>query len=369
MRQGKQSIIELGAEVNRQAEAKKDYIVPARAMTMIPASGSPALQLAGQGAFTINDHAHGQLAEYFDIPGKYYDRLRSSQPDLLANTVNTLMGEHEDDRRMVRTLDGKIRAFLSDRYRALDNVDLMNAVIPFLMNRSDLEFASAEVTERRLYLKVISRELKGEVKVGDEIQAGAIIQNSEVGSGSLVIAPFSLRLSCTNGATHNALGMRKAHLGRAIVGEPGDVAAEFLSDEARQADDQAFFLKARDLLTATLSGEMLNRLLGSMREATEDKIREPEQTVEAVAVQIGLNETERTNVLRNLIEGADLSRWGMANAITRAAEDAADYDRASELERLGGDLMTTGTLPTPIPVAARRARRSYKPTMAAANAD
>ena len=32
----------------------------------------------------------------------------------------------------------------------------------------------------------------------------------------------------------------------------------------------------------------------------------------------------------------DLSVWGLANAVTRTAEDVADYDRATELEATGG---------------------------------
>jgi len=34
--------------------------------------------------------------------------------------------------------------------------------------------------------------------------------------------------------------------------------------------------------------------------------------------------------------GKDLSAWGLANAVTHAAEDQPDYDRATELEKLGG---------------------------------
>ena len=38
----------------------------------------------------------------------------------------------------------------------------------------------------------------------------------------------------------------------------------------------------------------------------------------------------------HLIRGGDLSAWGLANAVTRTAEDVPDYDRATELEAAGG---------------------------------
>ena len=36
----------------------------------------------------------------------------------------------------------------------------------------------------------------------------------------------------------------------------------------------------------------------------------------------------------------DFSRWGLANAVTRTAEDSPDYDRASELEETGWKVLT-----------------------------
>ena len=52
--------------------------------------------------------------------------------------------------------------------------------------------------------------------------------------------------------------------------------------------------------------------------------------------QFGLHEDERASVLRHLIEGADLSLWGLSNAITATAQTVASYDRATELESIGG---------------------------------
>jgi hypothetical protein len=36
-------------------------------------------------------------------------------------------------------------------------------------------------------------------------------------------------------------------------------------------------------------------------------------------------------VLKHLILGGSLTTWGLANAVTRAAQDAESYDRATEL--------------------------------------
>ena len=51
--------------------------------------------------------------------------------------------------------------------------------------------------------------------------------------------------------------------------------------------------------------------------------------------KLGLTEDEGRGVLRHLIEGGELSRFGLYNAITRQSQDVEDYDRATELERVG----------------------------------
>ena len=52
---------------------------------------------------------------------------------------------------------------------------------------------SCEVTENRLYLKVVNHRLEMEVRKGDIVQAGVMISNSEVGLGAVSIQPLVLR--------------------------------------------------------------------------------------------------------------------------------------------------------------------------------
>src|SRR5262245_27225407 len=63
---------------------------------------------------------------------------------------------------------------------------------------------------------------------------------------------------------------------------------------------------------------------------------DPVAVVEVAAGRFDLNEAERTSVLTHLIRGGDLSQWGLANAVTRAAQDSESFDRATELEAAGG---------------------------------
>ncbi len=58
-----------------------------------------------------NRVAHLQLAEKLGIPKKYYDKMREAKKfELLFENINALLGNKE--RRLIRILDGKIRAIL-----------------------------------------------------------------------------------------------------------------------------------------------------------------------------------------------------------------------------------------------------------------
>ena len=129
----------------------------------------------------MTDLFHDQLGGKLGIPNTYYDKMRNESPELLMQNVNHWL--HRDpEPRMVRTLDNKARAFLSNKFRTLDNYDMLQAVLPTL-HEHQMKFISCEVTERRMYLKVLFPGVQADVVPKDTVQAGLVISNSEVGAG------------------------------------------------------------------------------------------------------------------------------------------------------------------------------------------
>jgi hypothetical protein len=63
------------------------------------------------------------------------------------------------------------------------------------------------------------------------------------------------------------------------------------------------------------------------------------KSVEVLANPYALNYIERAGVLRHLIVEGDLSAYGLVNAVTHFSQHVEDYDRATELEALGGKLI------------------------------
>lgn len=59
------------------------------------------------------------------------------------------------------------------------------------------------------------------------------------------------------------------------------------------------------------------------------------QVIERFGKKLGISEGEQKGVLQHLIQGGDLSKYGVHSAITRYAQDVDDYDRATDLEKAG----------------------------------
>jgi len=327
--------------VETARRSKKDMIADTRNVAFVPANGEGSglvLAVKDQGRFPVNEHAHHQIANRLSIPRAYYDRMLQEAPDLLMSNANTWF-ERQPERRMVRTLDGRVRAFLSDRYQRVENESVLAAIYPILSDfGSDLQIQSMALTEKRMYLKATVKSVRAEIKVGDIVEAGIEVRNGEIGNSQFEVWPFANRLTCLNGMRFDVGGFKRRHVGaRADV---TDEVYEMLQDDTLAADDKAFLLKARDVVKATLSDETFGKFVAKMREATEERIEgNPVKAVEVLAETIGLTETEQGSVLRHLIEAGDLSRWGVANAVTRTAQDVESYDRSDELEGLGGNVI------------------------------
>lgn len=340
MLQGR-TLQELAVEIQRQDKAKRDFLVPTSEMQMKSGYNGTRFEINEIGEFGLTENAHRQLGEYCGIPAGYYNKL-AEYPEMLTMNVNHWLNVHSGDNRMIRTLDGNARAFLSDRYRRIDNCQIAEAVLPMIGKLDGAEIKSCEVTENRMYLKAVSPKLSAEVKVGDVVQAGLLISNSEVGNGSVMVAPLIYRLVCTNGMVaqdRDFKRYRKYHVGRV-----NEIDAEYtvLRDETIEAEDKALMMRLQDAVSSAISGEVFTEIVGKMREATEAKIEAKiaPRVVELVAKDVGIQQGEQESILGHLIEGGDLSLYGLGNAVTRAAQDVKSYDRSTELESIGYRVMT-----------------------------
>jgi hypothetical protein len=331
------TLTELAKRIEELSTQKQDFIADTGSqVAMSVVNNKPELVVAEQGSYPILSAAHSQIGSRLNIPAVYYNRMLSEQPDLLANNVNHWF-KANPEKRMVRTLKGNNRAFLSNKYQRVENEEIAQVALPLLL-ASGMQIVSCEVTERRMYIQAISKNLEAKVegsrRVGDIVHGGVVISNSEIGQGAVSVSDFDYYLACLNGLISGRL-MNASHVGRKIEDN-----ADLWADDTREADDKAMILKVRDMVTAALDKARFTARVERMSNLTQIKMGGNVQAaVEVLGTKIGATVEETGGILKALIEGGDLSAWGVVNAVTAQAHTASDYDRAVDFEMAGGQLL------------------------------
>lgn len=332
-----ESLDQLVERVVRDDARKRDVVMDTRRISFELESTDTVLGDNGHReatVFKLTDRALGQMATDLKIPKKYFDRMRQQAPELFRTNVHHWLHQ-EPTRRMIRgytngddVLLG--RAWLSDRYRRLDHIEIAKTLLPeFESIGTPVEFHNAAVTEDRLYLRATFPKMLSEVKVGEPVQWGVEIRNSEVGAGLFAINSFVLTLSCLNGmVAYKELAAR--HVGRRLDDE------DIFTEETIKADDTAFWLAARDTLRASIDEARFEEAIATLKATTESEpVVRPIKASEQLAQRYALTEDEQEAVLLSLMQNGDRSQWGMLSAVTAAAQSCESFDRRVEMEEMG----------------------------------
>ena len=357
------ALMSLMQKVADQAARSADYLAPTNDLQKTTSEdGAPQMVIeAAHGEPTkildINSVAFGQLANHADIDVRTAKRLQANYPAEFDALLNAHF-EKEPKRKMLRTFAGGqqddpnkgiLRAFVSDRFKTFDNANLLQSSLPQLMESgAKWKVVSADISERRMYLRLKSENQTGTGSaVGDLMANGIGLSNSEVGSGSISVFQIAWTLACTNGM-QTANKNRTSHLTSAR--DTGDW--QLLSDEAKNADNAALELKVRDLVKAYASPENFQTVLEQMRSAADDIIEGEAVDVTEVVNNLGkvmsLSKKENTAVLNGLMatigqagfeQDKPLSRATLVNAVTACAH-RSDIDDVDMWQQRGGALLT-----------------------------
>ena len=150
-------------------------------------------------------------------------------------------------------------------------------------------------------------------------------------------------LVCKNGMVRGQ-GISKFHLGSRLGDESGGVS--MFRDDTIAVSNRALALQMRDVVHQLLEEDLFKQEVAVLRAAAENRIpaMAVQHTVENVTQRYELSEGEGNGVLERLIAGGDLSQFGLSAAITSLANTVAEtrYDRAIDLQRLGGRVIQVG---------------------------
>jgi hypothetical protein len=379
----RQTLESLLCQVRDQAARKQDYVVPTDQLQVATAMGpdelnrtSVILEATGGAPTQVlvaNPVAFDQMAIKAGVDVRTARRLQADYPDVLDHALNRIHGQ-EPRKAMLRTFDisehtqdpiirsafsdgsaieapastGILRAVVSDKFKTFDNPDLLESVLPTLI-QSDAQWqiVNAVITDKRLYARFKSLAITGTgAAVGDLMAQGVVISNSETGHGSVSVAQLVWTLICLNGM-QTANKNRTAHLTSSR--SEGDTWA-MLTDESKRLDNAALASKLKDITGHYASREMFEAVLEQFRAAAADTVSggmaAAQPAVEALGGILKLSKAETSSVLDGLMQtiqqdgyrGQPLSRATMVNAVTAAA-NTAEPDAVSDWQALGGKVL------------------------------
>lgn len=337
------TIEELATEVMRQKDAKADYIVNTSMLAMEHCGTELVLRVLDDShidriePLDIADTAHRQIGTRLGIPAKYYGKMLTEHPDLLVTNVNAWF-EREPTERMLRVLDGKVRAYLSNSYMRMDHYEIFASVLPVIGEIPDVQFVSCHITDNRMYIKAVDPHLTAEVAPGDTVKAGVVISNSEVGLGSVSVQPLIYRELDGNGIAVAGATTKRIHRGRVNSAEEHFMLA---SQEVLTEADRTFLTELQETVRSATDEEQFSQIVTLMQSAKHQAMNTADipAVVHTAGRDFGITDTEQNGVLQRLIESDDLSLYGLANAVTRHSQDVESYDRATDLEGIGFNIL------------------------------
>lgn len=307
-------------ELETQKPLKWDKKLSAPQIAMALAENTPILRLPNEELFSITKPCHTQIAEKLEIPLKYYHKMEESAPDLLVSNVNTWLRQNGKE-IFLRGLGNSVRAFLSDRYRVIDHLDVLLCALNELQAH-DAEIEDCYLSEIEMNLKVKSAKLKDFVRHKDDlIMGGIFITNSETGHKALRVEPRMFRVKCSNGMIVEELVTREIHIGN------GD-----------EISDEIVYLSLRRSIRELFG--RFGEIVLMLRESTEIKIRNAHKVIQNVVEQYKLSESQKANILMAFGAEPEYDKYGIANAVTLAAQKEETWEKSVEMERIGGRLIT-----------------------------
>lgn len=365
------------AELERIEQTAKDYVVPSRYLTAYH-NGGPIqlavdLGLTGEARLSlgINRVAHEQLAEKLGIPRAYYFRMLadpSHHPLMCRNINHWLWEESEKDSpsmkpRLIRTLDGNVRAFLSDRFRSLDNYPLFFHCFGVARDEGAV-LQRLDMSEERLYMRLLqpgfafkidgrARDLSDTGQFfatgyrrddgtwqgpndddpgGDWVIGGVVASNSDVGRGGLNVEAALFQVVCRNLAIA-VKTVHKVHLGERLN------AGIQIGDDTREAKDRAIWLEVRDLVKSTFNEDTFKHMVLAANNAQAAVLEKPVEAVDTVVKEYGLTEEDKQGVLDELMTSTrGATAWGLVSAVTTQAHKKGIEEEIA-LQRVGGQLL------------------------------
>lgn len=282
----------------------------------------------------LHPNALYQLADKMNIPLRYVRWLAAGDEwanQLLVTNLSAIT-TNRPTRVLLREVGDMLKGVLSDRYRRLNTMMLLQAYMG-ASQEMGCELYNARYMGTKIGVDIIRPEVYTVEVEGEEdsFAFGARFRHSDFGDGAFELSAFLLRVICTNGLVgHREL--RTIH-----GGAPLPLELE-LSAETYRLDSERMASLLRDGVRSLLSDRSIEREIARISNAASTPIDVAKEL--KVLPNVGTLSSKEAEALENIfISGDGLpkgsnNRWKFSQGISRLAQYADTYYRADQLEEL-----------------------------------
>lgn len=304
------------------------------------ANGIVKINVKGEG-FSLHHNAVRQLGDKMGVPSKYLEELARGndwQKALCAQILNEHSGYTSRQRLLVRAVGDEVRGVLSDQYRRLNSVDIVQNFIGSAYAQGAV-LADGLMTDTRLFMEVLYPEpvIFETPNNGTQVIAfGARLSTSDYGDGALELRTFTMNGVCLNGMVRESV-MRTVHLGSRL---PDNLQ---LSERTYKLDTRTQISTMNDLTKSIFSKETVLREMEQIQDASYVEVNLEREIKELP--KRGLTKAESETVGRILVNGrqedgvaGEPTLWKLVNGVTALGRDTAG-GRGREIQEIAGKLM------------------------------
>ncbi len=361
---------DLAVLLRDQQARKVEIVAPAAAVRangarLVVQESTPVLGPEGVtmtvGSYVPTDVCDQGIADKLGIPGAYLRKLRDQKPDMYDANVNGWL-DGDERKFLIRSLRGDnsggvARAFLSDGYKIIDNLDVLLAALDGVRESGfPVQVDGCDLTERRMYVRVVCEQVRALAPVllagyrspftgaagadNPVIFSGFVITNSDTGCGAFTLTPRLVVQVCRNGMTITRDAMRAVHLGErheeGLVTWSGNTLDKTLA---------LITAKTTDAVTTFLDPGYVQRAVRAMEQHAGHPVTDPQETVQTMSQRLRFTDDQQHDILAHFIRGGDVTAGGVMHAVTSVAQTLEDADTAHEMESLALRALELGRVP------------------------
>ncbi len=388
------SPVELLGQLQALANMNRDFLCPDKLAEMVVKDGIPHLHLVTESGeeffYPFNDYAVGQIASRYPADGQkgtvgkpYSRRMHDDAAELFCTNYNYWL-ERSKKSTLWRTHEGQVRAALSQRFRMLDNADvvksaLMGAVahsrkqneargwfLPDGSPMNTIEVFGWHLTPDRVHVmlfdptitahlptldydpnvqRYIDGSFRGTLMDPDYERRGVVermahalgrdpneggtlcfpaveISNCETGGGKAKVTPMGAISICSN-LCKFGVNLAQVHVGKDLDKNADAV----ISLETRRKVNEGIYSQIEDVIGAAFIPQKFEGLVTGLIQTMEVELKGAREATDVIVKRESLTDKQRDDLLAAFdfnVQHGKTTVYDAAMAVTSAAQNYQD---------------------------------------------